>query len=67
MFNNIFPENHVEKYGRPRQDTGDSIIQRMHIACLITKDTNTHPEYVLLYAFPKQKWLHERAFVLRHV
>jgi hypothetical protein len=64
IFNNIFPKNHVENYDRARQDTGDSIIWLMRIACLITKSTDTHPEYVILSAFPKQKWLHESASVL---
>ena len=64
---NIFPENHVENYDRARQDIGDSKIRRMRITCLITKATDTHPEYVILSAFPKQKWLHERVSVLRYV
>jgi hypothetical protein len=32
----------------------------MRIACWITKATNTH-SYVILTAFLKQLWLHERA------
>ena len=38
----------------------------MHIACWITKTTNTHSEYVMLIAFPLQQWLHERASILRY-
>jgi len=30
------------------------------------KATNTHSEYVILIAFPRQQWLHERASVLRY-
>jgi len=28
----------------------------IHIACWISKVTNTHLEYVLLYALPLQQW-----------
>jgi len=41
-------------------------IWRMRIACWITKDTNTHSEYVTFIAFPLQQWVHERASVLRY-
>ena len=39
----------------------DNIIQRMRFACWITKATDTHSEYVILTAFPRQQWLYERA------
>jgi hypothetical protein len=39
---------------------------RKHIACCITRDTNTYSEYVILFAFPLQQWLYERASILRH-
>jgi hypothetical protein len=55
----------VEKYDRVRQAAGDNIIQRMRFACWITKVTGTHSEYEILIAFPRQKWLRERALVLR--
>jgi len=42
-------------------------IQRMRIACWITKATSTHTEYVIRIAFPLQKWFHERAAVLRYM
>ena len=38
----------------------------MRSACLITKATNTHSEYVILIVFPPQQWLRERASVLRY-
>jgi hypothetical protein len=38
----------------------------MRIACWITKATDTHSEYVILIAFPRQQWLNERASVLRY-
>jgi len=37
---------------------------RMRIACWIPKATNTHTEYVIVIAFPLQKWLHKR-YVIR--
>jgi hypothetical protein len=54
----------VEKYGRARQATDDNIIRRMRITCRITKATDTHAEYVVLIAFPRQQWLRERASIL---
>jgi hypothetical protein len=53
-----------KKYGRARQATDDSITRRMRIACRITKATDTHSEYVILIAFPRQQWLHEHASIL---
>ena len=38
----------------------------MHIACWITKSTNTHSVYVVLNAFLPQQWFHERASILRY-
>jgi hypothetical protein len=66
MLNTFFFENRAiyeivwKKYGRARRDTGNNIIQRMRFVCWITK-----AEYVLLIAFPRQKWLRERASMLR--
>jgi hypothetical protein len=39
------------------------------IACWITKATDTHSEYVILTAFPRQQWLLERApgITLTHI
>ena len=33
---------------------------RMRIACWLPKATNTYSQYVILIAFPRQQWLHER-------
>ena len=41
--------------GRPQRT-----IWHMRIACWMPKATNTHPEYVMHFAFPLQKCLHER-------
>jgi len=40
-----------------------NIIQRLRTACWITKATNTHSEYEILIAFPRQRWLGEHASV----
>jgi len=39
-------------------------IWRMHIACCIPRDTNTHSEYVTLIAFPLQHSFYESASML---
>ena len=41
-------------------------VRRMRIACSVPKTTNTHSKYVILIAFPRQKWLQERASMLRY-
>jgi hypothetical protein len=41
------------KPGRPQMR-----IRRMRLACRITKATDTHSKYVILIAFPLQKWLY---------
>ena len=56
--------DNVEKYGTARQATDDNIIRRMRFACWITKATDTHSEYVILIAFPRQQWLCKRASML---
>jgi hypothetical protein len=38
----------------------------MRIACWITNAADTHPEYVILIAFPRQQLLHERASMLSY-
>jgi len=43
----------VEKYDTIKQAADDSIIRRTHIACWITKATDTHSEYVILIYFPR--------------
>jgi len=53
-------KNIVER-GRPQL-----AILHMRIACWITKATSTHSGYVILIAFPKQQWLHERASLLSY-
>ena len=59
------PVDNVEKHGIAGQVTDDKIIQRMRFACWITKTTDIHSEYVIHFAFPRQKCLRERASMLR--
>jgi hypothetical protein len=56
----------VEKYSTARQAIDENIIQRMRFACWITKVTDTHSEYVILIASPRQQWLHKRVSILRY-
>jgi hypothetical protein len=46
-------------------DRSQTTIWRMCIACWMPKATNTSPVYVILVAFPLQKWLHESMSMLR--
>jgi len=41
-------------------------IWRMRIACWIPRATDVHSGCVILFAFPLQHWLHERALILRY-
>ena len=36
----------------------------MRISCWIPKAADTHSEYVVPIAFPRQQWLRERALIL---
>jgi hypothetical protein len=58
--------DNVEKFVTARQATDGNIISRMRFACWITKATDTHSEYAILIAFPRQQWLRERASMLRY-
>jgi len=40
---------------------------RIHVTYWLTDATNTHTEYVMLIAFPLQRWLGERASVLTFI
>jgi len=59
-FNEIMWENTVQP------DRPQKTIWRMRTACWIPKATNTHSEYAILAAFPRQQWLQERASMLRY-
>ena len=68
MFNNLFFRksfrlwDNVEKYSTT--SSPQMTVGYMHIACWITKASNTHSEYVILIAFPLQHWLQERTSML---
>jgi hypothetical protein len=69
VFNSFFFENRAF-YGIAWKNTVEPsrpqvTIWCMHIACRITKTTNTHSEYIILIAIPLQQWLHKRASMLR--
>jgi hypothetical protein len=53
----------VGKYCSAGQATDGSM---KHNACWIPKAKNTHPEYVIIIAFPLQRWLHDRAATLNN-
>ena len=40
------------------------IIRRMRFACWTHEATDTHSEYVILIAVPRQQWSRERGFML---
>ena len=56
----------MEKYGTARQNTDDNTIRRMRFACLITKATDIHTEYLIITSFRWQHWLHKHASLLRY-
>jgi len=41
-------------------------VWRIRIACWIPKSTNTHSEFVIIFAFPRQQWLNEGSSVLHY-
>jgi len=66
----FFPENrgvyeimwkNFVQQGRPQMT-----IWRMRFACWVTKATDTHSEYAILTAFPRQQWSRERASMWRY-
>jgi hypothetical protein len=56
--------NDIRKYDRAGQATDGNIIQRMRIACLIPKASDTNLGFVIFIASPRQQWLCERASML---
>jgi hypothetical protein len=48
-------------FGRFRQAVDENTIRRMRIACVVTKATDAHLEYIIFRAFPRQQWLGARA------
>jgi len=60
----------VEQFGRAEEATDDSVIRRRKYAIVLPdnkgKNADTHSEYLVVIAFPRQQWLHERALMLRY-
>jgi hypothetical protein len=54
-----------KKFGKAGHAADDNIIRRMRFACWMTKTVDTHSEYVILIAVPRQQWLRERYSMLR--
>jgi hypothetical protein len=71
-FNNIFPENRIvydtmwKNVVQPEQAT-DNNIMCISFACRMTKTTDTHTEYAIIFAFLGQQWLSEPASMLRYL
>ena len=47
--------DNVEKYIRDRQSAEDNVMRRMRFARRVTTATDTHSEYVILIALPRQQ------------
>jgi hypothetical protein len=62
----FFFRSNVQKYFTAGQAADDNITLHMRIACWISKATNTHLEYVIIFAFSQQQSLHKRASMLRY-
>ena len=69
MFNNSFFENRTVYeiiLKTSVESAGPQTLQHMRITCWKPKATNKNSQYVILIAFPLQKWLHERASIFRY-
>jgi hypothetical protein len=72
MCNNYFAENRDiykimwKNYGRAGQATDDNKIRRMSLTSRVTKTIVTQSEHVIFTFFQRQKWLRERATMLRY-
>jgi len=66
FFSKIVPFYGITWRNTVVSDRPQLTIWRMRIAWWIPKAKNTPSEYVLLTAFPLQRWLHERVSMLRY-
>jgi len=55
----------LAKLGTARQTTDDNIVQSINIACWVPKATDTHSEFVIIFAFPLLQWLRESPSISR--
>jgi hypothetical protein len=53
-----------EKFCRVGEVPDDNTTRLMRFSCWIPEVTNTHPQYVILIALPRQQWFLEHASVL---
>ena len=53
--------DNVDMFGGVKNATSDN-----NFAFWINKATNTRSEYITLIVLPRQKWLRERAWILRY-
>jgi hypothetical protein len=56
--------HNVEKYVTAREVIHNNKTRRMRFASWTTNATDTHSEYAIRIAFPRQQWLRERASIL---
>ena len=68
MFTNYFPKivPFMSKCGKILQRRAGHRWQYGACACRISDAPDIHSEYVILTAFPMQRWLHESASTLRY-
>jgi hypothetical protein len=58
--------DNMQKYGTAAEATYDNILRRMHIACWVSKVTDTNSDCIIIIYFPWQQWLRECASMLRY-
>jgi hypothetical protein len=58
--------DNVEKYNTAAKARDDNIMQCMCFACWITKATNTHSEYVMIFTSLRQQWFRKSASTLSY-
>ena len=60
----------MDDHGTAREATDGNTVQHRKYAICIPgiqgKNTDTHSEYLILITFPPQRWLRERASMLRY-
>ena len=60
----------MEKIGRAKEATDNSIIRRRKYTIVLPdnkgNNADTHSEYLVVIAFPRQEWLRERTLILRY-
>jgi len=66
VFSNFFPQNRAVYEIMWKKYIWQYDTARMSFVWRLTMATDTHSEYVTLIAFQRQKWLRERASVLRY-